>query len=290
MKKLFSLVLALLLVAASAGMIFAARNDSSLPNVYDEADIFTDSEEAAISNKCDEIINKYDLDIAVVVFSKTYGSLMTSADDIYDENGFGCGADNSGTLLYICMDPQDRGWWTSACGRAESYYTEDNINYIDDNLYPYMADGKYGAGVLAYLDLIDELYSNGKFNINQGYTYNPGSYVPDYTPAKYEETIWEKIQYAIVPAGIFGLIAGGISLAVAKNSMKSVAKASTAGHYLDRRSINITLVRDIFLYRSTHRTKIQTESNSSHPGGRSSYSGGHRSSGGAHHSGGGRHF
>jgi len=290
MKKLFSLLLALLIIAASASFIFAARNDSSLPNVYDEAGIFTDAEEAKISARCEDIINKFDLDIAVVVFKDTHGSLMTTADDIYDENGFGCGDDNSGTLLYICMDSRDRGWWTSACGRAEAYYTEDNINYIDDTMYPYMADGKYGAGVLAYLDRIEELYTNGKFNINQGYTYDPGYNVPDYTPQRHEESFVEKLSFAIIPAGIVGVIAGGISLSIAKHSMKSVAIAQSAGHYLDRRSINITLVRDIFLYRSTHRRKIQTQSNSSHPGGRSSFSGGHISSGGAHHSGGGRHF
>lgn len=288
MKKLLCLLSVLLIILSSSVFCFAERNNKDLPNVYDEADIFTDREELEILNKCDEIIDRYNLDIAVVVFSKSYGSLMETADAIYDENGYGCGDDSSGSLLYICMDKSDRGWWTTACGSAEKYYTEDNINYIDDNLYNYMASGRYGDGVLLYLDLVDELYANGKFNINEGYAENPGPNI-EYS---HEESITERLLSGLIAGAGFGVAAGVISLSIAKKSMVSVATANYAGEYLDRSSFNMNIVRDIFLFRTSHRTRIQQNNNSSgsHPGGRSSFSGGHTSHSGVHHSGGGRHF
>ena len=290
MKRILSLLLALLIVCAFPAMCFAGRNTSDLPYVYDAVGILKQSEVDQLSAKVKKIVDTYNMDLAILIYDNLEGrttdeQVMQLADDLYDYNGFGCGSDASGTLLLVSLDPACRMWWTSCSGKARAYYTEDNINYIDDCIWYDMSGGNYADAFGLYLDLVDELYDNGGFPINNGYTDDPQP-VPQETP------LGEKLGMGAGAGAVIGAIAGGISKGAATKSMKTVAKASTARNYLDRNSFRLNDVRDIFLYRSESRTKIQTSSSSSggHPGGRSSYSSGHRSSSGRTHSGGGRRF
>lgn len=78
---------------------------------------------------------------------------------------------------------------------------------------------------------------------------------------------------SVVAAGaVIGLIAGLISRGIARGSMKTVAKAYSARNYLDTNSLRMNDVRDIFLYKTETRTKIQSSSprpgGGPHPGGR----------------------
>ena len=297
MKRILSILLALLIALAFPAMCFAGRNTADLPYVYDDAAILTRGEIDSLSAQIKAVIDKYDKDLAILIFDDLEGrrtdqEVMQAADDLYDYNGFGCGSDSSGTLLLLSLDPNCRMWWTTAKGSAEKYYTEDNINYIDDNIYGYMVDGKFAKAFETYIALVDELYRNGKFPINQGYTENPNPYQGG--PGYNDTTAGEAAGVGAAGGGIIGLIAGLISHGTAKRSMKTVGKAHSARNYLDTNSLRLNDMRDIFLYRTESRTRIQSTSSSSssggHPGGRSSYSGGHRSSSGSHHTGGGRRF
>jgi len=102
----------------------------------------------------------------------------------------------------------------------------------------------------------------------------------------------DAISTGLAGGTIIGLIAGLISHAVAKGSMKTVGKAYSARNYLDTNSLRLNNVRDIFLYKTESRTKIQSSSSSS-PGGPGGHpGGGHSGPGypggpGGHHPGGG---
>ena len=306
MKRTLCILLALLIAAAFPAMCFAGRNTDDLPYVYDGAGILTQGELSLLSAQVEAIVDTYDKDLVILIYDNLEGrttdrQVMQLADDLYDYNGFGCGIDNSGSLLLLSLDPNCRMWWTSAAGSAEKYYTEDNINYIDDCIYGYMSSGQFATAFETYISLVDELYRNGKFPINQGYTENPGNYGPEEyygpgyngNPGYNDSTLGDAIAGGAGAGGILGAIVGLISHGTAKKSMKTVGKAYTARNYLDSNSLRLNDRRDIFLYRTESRTRIQTSSSSSsggHPGGRSSYSGGHRSSSGSHHTGGGRRF
>jgi len=123
------------------------------PRVVDSADIFTPAEESAMLSKIAAIQNDYGADLVVYTDVSSYGlDHGLFAADFYQFNGYGLGDDYNGSVLFICMEEGNRGWWTAATGRCESLYDGAMINYLDDALEPYMIDGDYGEGVLDYLD------------------------------------------------------------------------------------------------------------------------------------------
>ena len=298
MKKTLCILLALLIAAAFPAMCFAGRNTRDLPYVYDEAGILSESEFNRLEKKVKNVVDSYDMDLAIIIYGDLEGlrtdeEVRDLADYLYDYNGFGCGSDDSGALLLLSMDPNCRMWWTSVHAKARDYFTEDNINYIDDNIWPDMSSGKYARALETYVDLVDELYRNGKFPINQGYTYDPNYGYTNYT----EPTLAEKLSTGGGIGAVLGAVVGLVSKSSAKKSMKTVSQAYSAANYLDTDSLMLNDKRDIFLYRTESRQRIQSSSQGSsrsssggHPGGRSSYSSGHSSSSGRTHSGGGRRF
>ncbi len=133
---------------------FQFYNDADAPRVVDTADIFTDEEEAVILKAIREQSARGNADIVVVTDNNAYGmSHQEYADDFYDYNGYGFGPGRDGIVLFICMEPGNRGWWTSVAGRLAPAtgdgpvrYTEAVANQLDDALYEYMVSGRYGEG------------------------------------------------------------------------------------------------------------------------------------------------
>ena len=138
---------------------FQFYNDASAPRVVDEADLFTDEEEAAILRAIEEKSARGGADIVVVTADKAYGmSHREYAQAFYDYNGYGFGSGRDGILLFICMEPGNRGWWTTATGSLDPsvssgpvLYTEAAANQLDNALYTYMVSGRYAEGVLDWV-------------------------------------------------------------------------------------------------------------------------------------------
>ena len=143
--------------------LFVPFHDVNASRVVDDADIFTDEEEARMEERVGEIRKELDRDIVIYTNKSACGldhSIM--AADFYDFNGYGCGDDFEGVCLYVCMDPEDRGWWVACTGPdTKGLYTEDIANDIDDALFDYMVDGKYGEGVLDWIENFRMLYVKG---------------------------------------------------------------------------------------------------------------------------------
>lgn len=246
------------------------HNDASVSRVVDNADLFTPQQEAEMAAKIAEIQQTYNYDFVVYTDDSSYGlDRGVWAADFYQFNGYGYGDDYSGGVLFICMEPGNRGWWTAARGGYRNLFTEENCKAIDDRLEPYMhkgADGDemaYGEGVLGYLDDTSELMRTGK--------------VP------------KTLHFGLpIAAGIVAfLLGGGITSGVLRSNMKTVRHAEQAHEYLVDRSFHLRRSNDFFLNRTVSRTLRQKEEKS---GGGSSYSGGYSSSGGGSFSGGGRGF
>ena len=138
---------------------FVDFHDENASRVVDDAHIFSDSEIARMKERIKEIQDESGFDLVVFTDTSSYGlSHGVYAADFHQFNGYGFGDDFSGTVLLICMEEGNRGWWTAATGKCQEIYTEKVINKIDDNLEPYMVKGQYGKGVLSYLDDIYRLY------------------------------------------------------------------------------------------------------------------------------------
>jgi uncharacterized membrane protein YgcG len=141
---------------------FQEYHDSVPSRVVDVADIFTDSEEQALKEKIADVTDKTGKDIVIFTDTSTYGfDRETYCYDFYDFCGYGFGDTYDGMCLFVCMDPNNRGWVASATGVVEDMYTEDIANEMDDQLYEFMAAGKYGDGVLDWIGNMYNLYMEG---------------------------------------------------------------------------------------------------------------------------------
>ncbi len=156
---------------------FEFFHDETAPRVNDYADIFTDDEEKEMEGRITEIRSGLQKDVVVYTDISSYGKgHKLLAADFYDMNGYGYGPEYEGICLFICMDPDERGWWAACSGtKTMGIYSEDVANAMDDALYPYMKSGDYGAGVLDWIDNVGTLYEKG----------NP--FAPDWMPSPGEE-------------------------------------------------------------------------------------------------------
>lgn len=132
--------------------------------VFDEADLFTDSQEAAIQMKIELICRTYQTDVVVLTtrdVPTTYTDrvIQDYADCWYDENGFGVGDDHSGILYMIDMN--NRAPVVSTCGNMIDYFTDDRLERLFDNSYDELADGRYAAAVESVLSDVDTYLNLG---------------------------------------------------------------------------------------------------------------------------------
>ncbi len=142
---------------------FEFYSDPDAPRVVDDADIFSDEEEAALEARLAELRGELQKDIVIFTDSTTYGfTHAVYAADFYDFNGYGIGPEREGVCLMICMDPSDRGWWCCCTGpETMGLYTEKIANQIDDLLYEYMVEGDYYEGVADWMENFRRLYVSG---------------------------------------------------------------------------------------------------------------------------------
>ncbi|MCF0151293.1 MAG: TPM domain-containing protein [Firmicutes bacterium] len=148
---------------------FSFFNDPDAPRVVDDADILSDDEEKAIAERIALLTDHCGKDAVIYTNTSTWGkSRMEVADDFYDYNGYGIGGDREGCCLYVCMDPDTRGFWVSQTGPdAMSLYTESIANTMDDVLYYAFkravggTEGAFAEGILDWLDTVETLYTKG---------------------------------------------------------------------------------------------------------------------------------
>jgi uncharacterized protein len=271
-KRVFALLTALTLLCLFACPALAAEevapywypesvtdfedfhNDPSTPRLVDDADIFTDEEEAELTAKLDSLRENFpQSDFVVFTDNSSYGlDHDVYAPDFYVFNGYGVGDDYNGVILFICMEEGNRGWYIWGTGGCERLFQSDaNIDHLNSTISPYLRSGEYAQGVSAYLDDLNVLFSKGRF---------PKGIRP----------------LIVIGALLGGLIIGFIVRAVLESEMDTVHEAVQADRYLDRGSVQLRHSADYFLYRTVNRVKRE-KSSSSHS---SSSSSGRSGSGG----------
>lgn len=144
-KRILPVLLAVLFLALPFGA--SAQED---PRVFDEAGLFTQEqiqnlEDRIHTAEADSPWNYY------IATTRDAGgrSARDYADDFYDHNQLGRGADKSGVLFLIDMD--NREAYLSTCGAAVDYYTSAKIERILDQVTSHLSSGKYAAAASAFL-------------------------------------------------------------------------------------------------------------------------------------------
>lgn len=237
--------------------------------VVDMADLLNDTEEEVLLSQLDEISERQQVDIAVVTVNSLDGkSPMEYADDFYDYNGYGFGANNDGILLLVSME--DRDWWISTTGYGIEALTDAGINYISEKFLPMLSDGDYADAFSTYAKLCDEFITQAK---------NAEPFDIGNMPQEPFDIVFN-----LSIALLIGLAVAFVITAMMKSQLKSVRFQSEAANYVKKDSMKVTQSKDLFLYRNVDRREKPKESSSS--GGSST----HTSSSGTTHGGGGGKF
>ena len=227
--------------------------------IYDYANLITDEEEIELYNKVQEFINKYNMDMVIVTInSNPKSSSMAYADDFYDYNNFGKGANKSGLLFLI--DMQNRNMWISTTGDAINIYTDSRINTILDYTYDKISNEDYNGCAEQFID-------KASYFANKGLT--GGSKVV---------TVPKMICNSLIFAGLVTIVFICIGLATHRKPKKK----KEASNYITQ-PLKLSNKLDTFLDKHVSKVKIETSSSS---GGSSTHSG----SSGTSHGGGGRSF
>ncbi len=263
-KKITYLLLAVCLICAAIIPVGAAEYWL----VFDDAELLTDTEEITLDAKYDEIGSRHQMEVVAAVF-ETIGDYTPReyADDFYDYNGYGYGDNNDGLVLIVVMDTSD--WYISTCGKAITAFTDAGIDYIGEQIVPYLSDGDVCGAFDKFADLCDDFMTQ----------YETGD---PYDTHNLPKEPFDAVM-ALVIALVAGFIISKIYTGSLKKQLKTAVKQDKASGYVKEGGINVTTSRDFFLYRTVNRTAKESSSSS---GGSST----HSSSSGTTHGGGGGKF
>ena len=271
-KKITGILLILLLCFTVTLPIFGEEGFSSgYDRLLDTAGLLSDSENADLLAKLNEISERQSVDVVVVTTEdlEGYDSVSAYAEAVFEDCDYGYGSEKDGVLLLISM--ADRDWYIATHGYGITAFTDAGISYIGEKITSDLSDGDYAAAFTRYAELCDDFISQAK----SGAAYDNGS-----LPREPLSVIWIPVSLVI------GLVLALITVGCMKAKLKTVRRQAAADSYVKKDSMNVTESRDLFLYRTVTRTaKPKNEDNGS-----SSGSSTHTSSSGSTYGGGGGKF
>lgn len=275
LRSLCAALAALVLLLALAVPAFAAEN--GFADLYyrlnDSAEVLTEDEDSELEASLEELSVRQSFDVTIATIdsleSEGYTSMEEYADDLYDYCQFGYGADRDGVLLLVSTG--DRKWHISTCGYGITAFTDAGIQYLGQQMTPFMADGDYAGAFRTFIQWSDTYIDAAR----EGHPYDVNN-LP-------REPL--SLMYLFLALGI-GLVLAWVVVSVMKSQLRSVAFQENAASYVREGSMNLTNSRELFLYRDVQRTEHVEEKDSDSSGGSST----HTSSSGTTHGGGGGSF
>lgn len=270
-KMMLSILIAALLLGLSAVTAFADQW------VYDNADLFTDTEEADLEEKAAAFRTDTGMDFVILTASDAYSSAMERADDFYDQNGFA--ADG---MLYL-IDMYNREAWISTSGEMIYILTDSRISSVFNETNGYLSDGAYYDAADGVLGICKDYAKSGP---PSGGSYAYDSETGEIVGTREGE---KRFNWIFVP---IALLLGGAGFAAPFFFVsRSYELKGSTYHYNFHSSGNLDVTARTDQYLSTTVVRIphpKDNDNSGFGGGGGSAV--HTSSGGASHGGGGRGF
>jgi len=260
MRRIFSVLFICMMCVSLSIPCFAA--DFENPPIVDGAGYLDGSEFAELTEKLEAIRQKYDFEVAIVTEVEMSGyDAMSSADDIYDYNGYGGGENDDGIMLYICSSTREYHITTHADGLR--VFNENGIDYLKKNIQPCLENNDYYHAIDTFASLSDELLEmaeNGK-------------------PFNKKQLSTTYILFVVGCGLLIPLILAWIMTTIKVGQMKTAVENDYARNYVKPGSKRLDVSRDIFLYSNIVKTEKPKND-----------SGSHKSSSGRTHGGGGGSF
>ena len=275
MKKVLSLIIVLALAVTLFVTAFAEGEHPS--RLVDDAGLLTESEFSLLEEKFNSLSEELNFDIVVVTVDGLDGkSPMDFADDYYDYNGYGYGANHDGCLFLISMEERD--WYISTTGYGITAITDYGIDYIESAVVPYLSSGDYYGAFNEFAETVVDFVVEAR----NGSAYDIDNTIDGYNPN--ERSTGDKIKTVLICIAAGLIISLIVTFGIKRSYTKAVHFNRDARNYLVPGSLNMTGSYDNFLYSNVTKVRIQSESSS---GGGSST---HVSSSGTSHGGGGGKF
>ena len=242
MKKLFCLVVALLLVVA---LPLTAVAEHAPKYFSDEAKLLESTSQT--HNSLFNISNRLNIAIAIHTVKSLDGYSIENSAKHHYENAYFYGF-TGGVLLLVAME--EREWYIYTTGDAYDYLTDAALDEIEDAIVPLLSEGDYYEAFMTYASLCDKYLTMGQ----EGNIYH-GTFP------------WGQ---NIVIALAVGLVVALIVVSSMKAKLKTVRPRREAHEYTRPGSMNVTRSRDLFLYRTVSRRPKPKDSSSGRSGGSSS--------------------
>ena len=275
LHSLFAALAALVLAVTLAAPAFAVEGGFAdlYYRMYDGAGVLTEDEDNELEDALEELSLRQSFDVTIASIesleSVNADSMEQYADDLYDYCQFGYGTDRDGVLLLVSVG--DRKWHLSTCGYGITAFTDAGIQYLGQQLTPFMAEGDYAGAFRTFVQWADDYVTAAR----EGHPYDVNTLPREPLSP----------MYLVLALGI-GLVLAWVIVGVMKGQLRSVAFQENAASYVREGSMKLTNQRDLFLYRDVQRTKHVEENDSDSSGGSST----HTSSSGTTHGGGGGSF
>lgn len=287
MKRLISIFLTVLLLLCLTANVFATGDTISLTGdsagayVVDEANILTESEEAALAQTAEEISRRQQCDVVILTVNYTGSKTVTAyADDYFDYNGYGYGPDRSGIIFLLSM--AERDWWMSTRGIAIQAFTDKGIQYLFSKTKSDMSKDRYADGFRNYLKTADTMLSAYHGTLSDKDLEEFQKDFDKFNGVKQKPSV---VKTTIV-ALIIGFVLAFLFSSSLRAQLKSVRMKYNASNYRRPDSMHLETNRDVYLFTNTTSRVIETQQRSGGGGGSST----HVSSSGATHGGGGGKF
>lgn len=262
MKKILTILTVLAIVFGLSLTAFAASYD----RLDDQANALSESEQADVAAKLDEVSDQLEADIVVVTVNDSIlGSqtLEEYADDYYDSHLYA----TDGALLLINVD--SRKGWFSTMGKGINAFTTANQSACAEAMSAYLQTDDYAGAFKVFAEKAGEFFQNAADGEPVDIDGNPNGQNDPYEPYQREKTpaTFGNVLLTIVIAFVIAFLISLIITAVMKSQMKSVAAAVDADQYVEANKCHITGSRDRFLYHTVQVIPLQRMENRQGPGG-----------------------
>ena len=265
MKKqiALSVLLCLLLCLSLSGTALAQESEMTLGYVTDAANLFTESQVAALNDAATQVSSEYHCAIyAILVDDYTQynpQSVEDCAQGFYGYYDLGFGDERDGLLLLLSLEERDYALQDYGPNAAR-WFTDANLNRLESGFLKYFREDDWYNGVMAYIQGAGQLLSRAQQEAQDpsGGEYNSQESIFGFGDGMDPIT---KLIIAIAPSS-------AIALAVCqgfKSQMKTAKERDTADEYVVSGSARLRVKEDQFINRT--RTVQVIEQPRDHGGG-----------------------
>lgn len=228
-----------------------AKAADDMIRIADWAELLSESEEAELSDRLDEISERQKFDIVIVTLDSLEGAdIVAYADDFFDYNGYGFGEGKDGILFLISMEERD--WCISTSGYGITAFTDAGQEYLSEKFLPYLSDGAYADAFQTFAEWCDDYITQARAGTPYDVDNIP---VEPFSPLG-----------ALIIAVVVGFVVSFIVTGIMRLSLHSVFSEPAADSYMKKDSLRLTKNYDLFLYKNVTRTEKPKETSTSTSG------------------------